>query len=109
MCYILFLVVDILQELVVQIKTDTSKDSEEEIKADKALEKKTKILYDRNKKLRAQQQEFRRVLDPSYHSKQIKDTSPLLLFFFHLLKFVINFFFNFRKYGSFLGGFEKGC
>lgn len=78
---IFFLVVDILQELVVQIKTDTSKDSEEEIKADKALEKKTKILYDRNKRLRAQQQEFRRVLDPTYHSKQIKDTSSLLLLF----------------------------
>ena len=63
-----FIVVDILQELVVQIKTDTSKDSEEEIEADKALAEKTKMLYDRNKKLRAQRSEFRRVLDPSYHS-----------------------------------------
>lgn len=68
---LILIVVDILQELVVQIKTDTSKDSEEEMEADKALATKTKILYDKNKKLRAQQQEFRRVLDPSYHSKQL--------------------------------------
>ena len=65
---------DILQELVVQIKTDTSKDSEEELEADKALATKTKILYDKNKKLRAQQQEFRRVLDPSYHSKSLSSS-----------------------------------
>lgn len=65
--YLLEHVVGVLQQLVLQLKSDRKALTEEERRADEALAEKTRQLYLKTGKAREQQQIYRRIMDSDYH------------------------------------------
>eukprot|EP00727_Mastigamoeba_balamuthi_P006407 m51a1_g2387 hypothetical protein (488) ;mRNA; r:716350-718988 len=73
-------VVRILQNLVIMLREEEKAGvTEEERRADAALAEKTKKLFIKSQKLREQQEEYRRVLTPTYHEKMHKFEEMLLM------------------------------
>jgi len=60
-------IVEILQQIVVQVKLDASPLSEEERASDKELAGKIRVLYARNEKSQKQRDKYQKILSPDYH------------------------------------------
>jgi len=60
-------IVDVLQQLVMELKTEPEKLTESERRQDEALADKTKRLLDHNTSVSQSRQQYRRILDKDYH------------------------------------------
>ena len=84
----MLIVVGILQQLVLELKMDPETLTEEEKQSDEALAAKTKVLLERNSKIVAEREKYRKVLSSDYHS---------LFFPFFKYKFFLCLFTSFEN------------